>query len=607
MADISTGNVRVEEFDVVIVGAGGAGLAAAVQTGQAKLKTAVISEVYPTRSHTVSAQGGINAALANMDEDYWIWHMYDTVKGADYLGDQDAIEYFTKNAPKTILELEHWGMPFSRTEEGKIYQRAFGGQMRNFGEDIAHRACAVADRSGHSLLHTLFERTLRPDIAPYVSYYSEYYAMELFRDEETGAAVGVLAWDMVNGGFHLFIGYAVIFATGGNTRNFRTNTNAHVNAGIGWTMCLKAGIPIKDPEFVQFHPTGIYGVGNLITEGVRGEGGYLLNSKGERFMKKYAPHVLDLASRDVVSRSMAMEVMEGRGVGPKKDHCLLKLDHLGRDFIMDKLPGIWELAYKFVGVDCTKEPIPVQPTAHYHMGGIPTNVNAEVVTYDGEKEIPVPGLYAAGECACPSVHGSNRLGCNSLLDLVVTGKLAGANAAKWIIEDKPVFPNPPIEFVADKYGKETIERVKAYFDGGPGTIKMDDIWEDMRDTMQENMSVFRIEKMMAKEVEILKGYEEKFKEVGLTDKSHTFNTELAEIFDLESLIYVSRVETEAALARKESRGAHSRDDYPERDDANWMKHTFATMGKDGNVEIQYVPVRTKPLTAPTFQPKKRVY
>ncbi len=604
MADI---DVRIEEFDVVIVGAGGAGLAAAIETGGSKLKTAVVSEVYPTRSHTVSAQGGINAALANMDEDYWIWHMYDTVKGGDYIGDQDAMEFFTKNAPKTIIELEHWGMPFSRIENGKAYQRAFGGQTRNFGESLAHRAVACSDRSGHAMLHTLFERTLHQDIAPYVSYYSEYYALELLMDKEERRPIGIVAWDMVNGGIHIFFSYAVIFATGGNTRNFRTNTNAHVNTGIGWTMCLKAGIAIKDPEFIQFHPTGIYGVGNLITEGVRGEGGYLLNAKGERFMKTYAPHVLDLASRDVVSRGMAMEVLEGRGVGPKKDHCLLKLDHLGHDFIMDKLPGIWELAYKFVGVDCTKDPIPVQPTAHYHMGGIPTNVDAEVVDWDGEKEVPIPGLYAAGECACASVHGGNRLGCNSLLDLVVTGKQAGRNCARWIIEEKPVFPNPPEEFIADKYAKGIIDRIKGYYEGGEGTVSMDAIWEDLRDTMQENVSVFRIEEKIAAQVKKLDEYEKQFKEVGLTDKGLTFNTELAEIFDLESLLYVSRVETEAALARKESRGAHSRDDYPERDDENWMKHTFTKIDENGKVEIEYVPVRTKPLTAPTFQPKKRVY
>ncbi len=603
MADI---DVRIEEFDVVIVGAGGAGLAAAVQTGQAKLKTAVISEVYPTRSHTVSAQGGINAALANMDEDYWIWHMYDTVKGGDYIGDQDAMEFFTKNAPKTIIELEHWGMPFSRTETGVAYQRAFGGQTRNFGESLAHRAVAVSDRSGHALLHTLFERTLHPDIAPYVSYYSEYYALKLLRNEE-GAVMGVVAWDMVNGGLHIFFSYAVILGTGGNTRNFRTNTNAHVNTGIGWTLCAKAGIPIKDPEFIQFHPTGIYGVGNLITEAVRGEGGYLLNAQGERFMKKYAPHVLDLASRDVVSRGMATELREGRGVGPKKDHLFLKLDHLGHDFIMDKLPGIWELAYKFVGVDCTKDPIPVQPTAHYHMGGIPTSINGEVIDWDGDKEVPITGLYAAGECACGSVHGANRLGCNSLLDLVVTGKQAGSNAARWIIDKKPTFPNPPEEFIADKYAKDVIDKLNELFDGPEGTVKMDEIWEDLQDTMQADMSVFRTEEGLNREMAKLDEYFEKFKNVGLTDKGKIFNTELCEYFDLESLLYVSKLETAAALNRTESRGAHYRDDYPERDDANWMKHTAAYWKEDGSVELEYKPVRTKPLTAPTFQPKKRVY
>ncbi len=604
MADIS---VRIEEFDVVIVGAGGAGMAAAVQTGMAGLKTAVISEVYPTRSHTVSAQGGINAALANMDEDYWIWHMYDTVKGGDYIGDQDAMEFFTKNAPKTIIELEHWGMPFSRTEKGTAYQRAFGGQTRNFGESIAHRATAVADRSGHAIVHTLFERTLRPDIVQYVSYYSEYYALKLLRNEE-GTVMGVVAWDMVNGGVHIFFAYATILASGGNTRNFRTNTNAHVNTGIGWKLCAQAGIPIKDPEFVQFHPTGIYGVGNLITEGVRGEGGYLLNAQGERFMKKYAPHVLDLASRDVVSRGMATEIREGRGVGPKKDHVLLKLDHLGKDFIMDKLPGIWELAYKFVGVDCTKDPIPVQPTAHYHMGGIPTNIHGQVVDWDKDnKEVPIPGLYAAGEVGCGSLHGANRLGCNSLLDLVITGKEAGRHAARWILDEHPTFPNPPEEFVADKYAKDVMDKLNELFDGPEGTVKMDEIWEDLQDTMQADMSVFRIEEGLTRQLARLDEYFEKFKKVGLSDKSKVFNTELCEYFDLENMLYVSKIETVAAYNRKESRGAHYRDDYPERDDANWMLHTAAYWKEDGSVVTEYKPVRQKPLTAPTFQPKKRVY
>lgn len=603
MANIKT---KIEVFDVVIVGAGGAGLAAAVQTGLARLKTAVVTEVFPTRSHTVSAQGGIAAALANMEEDYWIWHMYDTVKGSDYLGDQDAIEEFIKHAPETIYELEHWGVPFSRNENGTIYQRKFGGHTRNFGEAAVQRSCAIADRSGHALLHALFERTLRPDIVQYVSYYTEYYAAELFRDKETGKAMGILAWDMVNGGFTLFFAQAVIFATGGNTRNYRTNTNAHICTGDGWKLCLKAGVPIEDPEFIQFHPTGIYGVGNLITEGVRGEGGYLVNGLGERFMPKYAPKVMDLASRDVVSRAMATEVREGRGVGPKKDHILLKLDHLGKDLIMSRLPGIWELAYKFVGVDCTKEPIPVEPTAHYHMGGIPTNIKGEVVDWDGEKEVRIPGLYAAGECACQSVHGANRLGTNSLLDIVVNGKQAGQNAAKYILEEQPEFPLPPIENIADEYGKETIEQVKAYFDGEPGEVKMDEIWEKLRDSMQHNMSVFRIEEGMKEQLKLLDQFFEDFKKVGLTDKSPYFNTELIELLELESLLYVSKVETEAALARQESRGGHFRDDYPERDDENWLKHTLVRW-KDGKVELDYKPVRMKGATAPTFPPKKRVY
>ncbi len=586
--------VEIHKHDIVIVGAGGAGLRAALAASK-EVNTAVVSEVLPTRSHTVSAQGGVAATLSNVEPDDWLWHMYDTVKGSDYLGDQDAIEFLCRMAPEIIIELEHMGMPFSRLENGKIYQRRFGGHTKEFGKEAVCRSCAAADRTGHAMVHTLYEQCLKNG----VTFYNEFFALQILTNE--GHVVGVLAWDIVNGGFHLFHTKATLFATGGYTRIYRTTTNAHINTGDGLALTMRAGFPVEDLEFVQFHPTGIYGVGNLISEAVRGEGGYLVNKDGERFMKRYAPTVWDLASRDVVSRAMAEEIRHGRGCGPKGDYILLKVDHLDPELIHERLPGIWELAYVFAHVDCTKEPIPVVPTAHYSMGGIPTNLHGEVVLGSMDSpESPVPGFYAAGECACASVHGANRLGTNSLLDILVFGKVGGEKAVEFCQSLPEHVPLP------ENAGKEGIDEVKRLVDS-TGDEKMDAIWEELRDTMEANCGVFRTEETLSKQKKILENLCERFKRVRLDDKGKVFNLDLIETLELGHMLEFSKAIVEGALARTESRGAHYRDDFPERDDKNWLKHTLAYLNEDGRIRLDYKPVRLKPLTVPTFEPKERVY
>ncbi len=587
-------NVEIHKHDIIIVGAGGAGLRAALAASR-EVNTAVISEVLPTRSHTVSAQGGVAATLSNVEPDDWLWHMYDTVKGSDYLGDQDAIEFLCRMAPEIIIELEHMGMPFSRLENGKIYQRRFGGHTKDFGKEAVCRSCAAADRTGHAMVHTLYEQCLKNG----VTFYNEFFALQILTNEDH--VVGVLAWDIVNGGFHIFHTKATLFATGGYTRIYRTTTNAHINTGDGLALTLRAGFPVEDLEFVQFHPTGIYGVGNLISEAVRGEGGYLVNKDGERFMKRYAPTVWDLASRDVVSRAMAEEIRHGRGCGPNGDYILLKVDHLPSELIHERLPGIWELAYVFAHVDCTKEPIPVVPTAHYSMGGIPTNLHAEVVLGSMESpETPVPGFYAAGECACASVHGANRLGTNSLLDILVFGKVGGEKAVEFCRKMPEHVPLP------EDPGKEGMDEVKRLVDSA-GDEKMDAIWEELRDTMEANCGVFRTEETLSKQKEVLEKLCDRFKKVRLDDRGKVFNLDLIETLELGHMLEFSKAIVEGALARTESRGAHYRDDYPERDDKNWLKHTLAYLNDDGSIRLDYKPVRLKPLTVPTFEPKERVY
>lgn len=591
--------IHEHTFDMVVVGAGGAGLRATFGLAQKGLKTACITKVFPTRSHTVAAQGGVAAALANMGDDNWKYHFYDTVKGSDWLGDQDAIEYMCREAIPAIIELEHYGVPFSRTDDGKIYQRPFGGMTTKFGKGPpAQRTCAAADRTGHAILHTLYQQSLAHD----AQFFIEYFALDLIMDEH-GACRGVLALDMAEGTLHLFKAQGTVLATGGYGRAYFSATSAHTCTGDGGGMALRAGLGMQDMEFVQFHPTGIYGAGCLITEGVRGEGGILRNSSGERFMERYAPSVKDLAPRDMVSRAMTMEIRDGRGVGEHKDHILLDLTHLGPEVIHKKLPGIAESARIFAGVDVEKQPIPVLPTVHYNMGGIPTNYHGEVVQLrDGNPDAVVPGLYAIGEAACVSVHGANRLGSNSLLDLVVFGRAVANRCAETIVPDAK---QAPLAADACDVALARLDKLRNANGGTPTAV----IRDKMQRTMQADAAVFRTSQTLAEGVAKMRDIHASFADVKVTDRSLVWNSDLIETFELSNLLDQALVTIVSAENRKESRGAHAHEDFPERDDVNWQKHTLCWVDDKGNTRIDYRPVHMQPMTGDveSIPPAKRVY